>query len=283
MSLNRKEGVAGFNSDSDDTDKVVCPKCGNVMDGPDPGVSHFKCGWCGSTISNPYYKSPWSVIWKWLIGIIIFTGIMAGIQECKNANNGFENKSTQNRMTSTSNVAPYSGNTSSECQSTNIVTSPSNTIYPEGKEADGNSKVGSYSKENNPSKLKEQGAEMVWSKSSSPGYYKLKGNYVIELWDDGTVAATYKAIGTYKSMAEFRRAVGSFSFNNPFRSSGELNRCQAIMLFGPVNEDYDEYAETMYDVYGIIMIINNQFEYYENTLGNSDVFTFIQKLDLLKY
>lgn len=133
----------------------------------------------------------------------------------------------------------------------------------------GSSQAGSY--------LKAKSGEMILAKAKSPGYYKTKGDQVIELWDDGTVADTYQAIGAYNNVAEFKKVWKGAKFANPLRSV-DTKRINGLLLFGPVNEDYDDYRGVMYDVYGLITITGTGFEYYENTFGKPNTFTYIQDL-----
>lgn len=130
------------------------------------------------------------------------------------------------------------------------------------------------------SSIKTQDGEMILAKTKSPGYYKTKGNQVIELWDDGTVADTYRAVGTYNSLIEFKKAVRGVQLDNPLRPIN-YDKIKGFLLFGPINEDYDEYNQTIYDVYGLIVIVNGGFEYYQNTFGKSKVFTYIQDLKIV--
>lgn len=259
MDMNYNSGpTPEFTPQEDDGDKVVCPYCGAVMNSPGTSVTSIKCDFCGGVVTNPYYKDPLSKVFKWILVWMFLAGIIIGIKECQDTST--LNKESLPQVSSSSYLNGSSGNSYTGDNSSSTLSSTNKTAS-----------------------LKAQAGEMIWAKTGSPGYYKSKGNQVSELWDDGSIAATYNAIGAYKNMSEFRKVFKGISFDNPYRTHGELNKAQGIMLFGPVNDDYDDYSGEAYSVYGLIMIIDNGFEYYENTLGKSDVFTFIQKLNLLDY
>lgn len=193
---------------------------------------------------------------KWPIFIPILIAAILLINDCKHTNNKPLKSKAQSSNSSYSN---YSYNSYESSNDSYNDQSTSTSTYPS---------------------LKAQSGELILEKTKSPGYYKIKGNSVIELWDDGTVAETYQAIGFYKSIAEFKKAFKGVNLTNPLRSidTGKIN---GLLLFGPVNEDYDEYRDKTYDVYGLITIIGTGFEYYENTLGNSNIFTYIQDLEFV--
>ncbi|MBD5358638.1 MAG: hypothetical protein HDR88_16900 [Bacteroides sp.] len=196
-----------------------------------------------------------SISRKFLIGVFIIVSIIAVIQTCNNDK-------------------PYQANNYQDINSSNVA-NYSSTAYRESYDYD--SKPSSNTRNN----LQAQEGEMLIAKTNSPGYYKTKGNQVIELWDDGSVADTYQAIGVYKSLSEFRNHNKNVQINNPIKGNRGINNSKLLMLFGPINEDYDEYIGKMYSVYGLFILCGDQLEYYENTLGHSNTFTYIQDLNVI--
>ncbi len=190
---------------------------------------------------------------KWIIFIPILIAALLLINDCNNTNH----------------------------RPTTSVTKSSNSTYSNNSyQSSSNGYTSQNSSASTQSPLKAQSGEMILAKTKSPGYYKLKGEQVIELWDDGTVADVYQTIGTYKSVAAFKKAWKGVKLDNPLRpiDTGKIN---GLLLFGPINQDYDEYRGEMYNVYGLITIVGTGFEYFENTFGNSNTFTYIQNLRLV--
>lgn len=128
------------------------------------------------------------------------------------------------------------------------------------------------------------GRPITYQKMSSPGYYRIKRTdsyfLVEDLWDDGSVAATYTYVRFADSLKEFKKRFGNYVFYNPLTEQ-IITQSNNICLFGPVNDDFDERTGKSYDVYGVFMMRNGRTEYYENTMGLSDTFTFIQDLRTL--
>ena len=118
---------------------------------------------------------------------------------------------------------------------------------------------------------------ILLAKTNSPGYYKITDDSVIELWDDATVADTYPTIGFYNTLAEFQQTFNGATLDNPLRPI-QYSRIKGLLPFGPINDDYDEMRGTEYDVYGLIIITDDGYQYFMNTMGKSRVFTFLQDL-----
>lgn len=121
---------------------------------------------------------------------------------------------------------------------------------------------------------------VLLAKTNSPGYYKITDNNVIELWDDGTVADTYPIIGFYKTLAEFQQKFTGATLDNPLRPI-QYNRIKGLLPFGPINDDYDEERGMEYDVYGLIIITDDGYQYFMNTMGKSRTFIFLQDLRVI--
>lgn len=192
---------------------------------------------------------------RWIIFIPILIAVFLIVDECSNKNH--------RPKTSVSKSSTYTYSNNSYQSSSNNYASQSSSASTQ-------------------SPLKAKSGEMILAKAKSPGYYKTKGNQVIELWDDGTVAEAYQAIGAYKSLAEFKKDWRGVKLVNPLRSINP-KKINVLLLFGPVNEDYDEYRGEMYNVYGLITVVGTGFEYYENTFGNSNTFTYIQDLEFVDH
>ncbi|MDE6444320.1 MAG: hypothetical protein K2K64_07875 [Muribaculaceae bacterium] len=123
--------------------------------------------------------------------------------------------------------------------------------------------------------------ELLLAKTNSPGYYKIKDERVMELWDDGTVADTYPLVGGYSSVAELKKVMPGVRIYDPLHHL-DASKIKSMMLYGPINDDYDEDLGREYDVYGLIALTDNGFKYFMNTFGHSNVFTYIQDLKVMR-